>query len=479
MIAHTLLALLPLSFQDATPTPAELVAQGWTLVPAYEGKHRELLTDEQRAQAQAGAHLFAAALALEPRNVYGLWSLGHAEILLAEDRRNRGAAEPARLHHEAAVAALSRAIEAVPDDPWSWYARGATRAAFGSLDAALIDLARAVETSDARLASSDAPGRIPTLRFHALEWSAEVLQRLGLHADAREALRAFHAEFSSNDWPLRIALATSHLRERDLDGARAEYEAAIRDYPSDHSAYELLGYLEGLVGDRAAATTRLRESMQHELRPELYRRLWLWILATDAARPGAADDLATFLEFPPDDVSAFERELGRFLLGAGTAEAFIATARTEHRRRLDAALPLDDLSCESWFYVGLRHRIDAAAATDDTQRETSRRRALHAFATALDHQPAGWKWEWAYARKHLAEVAAALELQADPTFRVEGDVLHTATGTVALLAARWHRPGTARWVDALDAPRAGDLLLARVRRPDHGAVERRLVVAPQ
>jgi len=460
-----LLSAPPIRGQER-PEAATLVEEAWLLLPPYDGSHRSFLKEEERRDTSAGAHLFAAAVELDPSNLRALWSLGHAHTLLGEDRRNRGLERESREHYGKAIEALSRALDIEPDDPWSAYARGVANTTLGFHEEALADLSHAVDLCEASAGDDEAggAGSLPWLRFKALEWRSEVLMRLHEGERAREELAAFHREFSNNEWPLFIAEAESFLRERDLAGARGAYERAIAAFPNDHQAYALLGYVEGLVGDRAEATRRLGEALERELEPGMYTRLWHWILATDDVRDSAHADLVEFLSSPPSKLGAWDVLLGRFAAGEGEVADFGAAARAERERRIAAAEPTDDLLCEAWFYVGWRREHDAEAATDEAAREALLRAALEAHRTALAYRPERWKWEWAYARLRFADLAETLGLEAQPGFSIQDGAL-TGGETGTLLRAAWSVPRSEEPRSELGRePRPGDLLSVLVRR---------------
>lgn len=458
--------------QSERPGPDGLVDQAWGFLPVYDGEHRSFLTEVGRGEVSAAAHLFEAALSLDSAHLRALWSLGHAEVLLSEDRRNRGFVKEAAAHSVRAITSLGRAIELQQDDPWAWYARGTARTAAGLHGLALGDLERALELIDAR------DDQLDWLRYKVLGWLAEVQMRGGRHAAARESLRAYHAEFSTNEWPLHIALAESHLRERDLAGARRRYLAILDGFPSDHQAFALLGYLAGLRGDHERATTRLTEAIERELEPGVYTRLWLLILATDEARQAAAEDLASFLENPPPGPTEWDLALARFALGAEGVPAFLERLRLEKERRMEAAETLDDLECEGWYYVGLRRELDASALEGEQERRELLGHALEGYRRALSFSPVAWKWEWAFARLRFADLA--LELG-----RTSAPQLSSGDGQVALseLSAhasslRWHAPRADGATAELGRePRPGDLVLATLALDPDGPVEaRRLLV---
>ncbi len=383
-----------------------LMEQGWTLIPAYSGEHRASLSERDRVRTIAAAHLFSAASELQPNRVRAHWSLGHANVLLAEDSRTRGL-PTVNKYATGAEAALSHALEIDPADPWCSYARGALRVGFGSIDGALVDLRRADELTSARISDGTDDGNQAWLRFKAREWRSEALMQAGQFVNAREALREFHGEFSDNTFPLHVALGECFLRERNFAAADEEYRAIVELFPDDHQAYALRGYISGLLGDQDAATAHLKAALEREPVPGLYLRLWLWLLATDEAMPEIDAELREFLAYPPSSLSDWDRRLGAFCTGDEPTAAFIDAAKAEAARRMDASEPLDELQCEAWFYAGMRLERDAAAAADDPARELLGQ-AMDAYAQALQARPVAWKWEWSFARHAYARLAAAL-----------------------------------------------------------------------
>lgn len=110
--------------QSAELDPTALIDSGWSLLPSYDGSHRDSLTTDEHRNTTAAAHLFGAAVALDPENLLGWWRRAHACTLLAEDARTRGRLRDAEREHEQAREALDRAVALDPDDPWSRYSRG-------------------------------------------------------------------------------------------------------------------------------------------------------------------------------------------------------------------------------------------------------------------------------------------------------------------------------------------------------------------
>lgn len=482
MIAILLLALLPLTHstpQGEAPNTESLLALGWQLVPPYTGEHRAFLSEEEQRRTSAGAHLFSAGIDLTPDHVRGHWSLGHALVLLAEDQRNRGHREAAAAHYRRALDVFERALELAPEDPWCSYARGALRASFGDHEKALEDFATAVENVNPENAGEAG------MRFQALRWRADVLMRAGRHEEARAALREFHGEFSTNAWPLHIALAESFARERNLAAAQAEYQAIVDDpeFATDDQAYAKLADIAALRKDRKAATERMEESLAREFSPSMWGRLFAWLHATPEAEEAAHAELTGFLASPPSDVSPWELTLGRFVSGEGTSSEFLTAARAEKAQRMESGTPLDDLMCEVWFYVGTRLERAAREAAGDgsaPDRELALE-AADAYRASLAFRPLTWKAEWALARLRFAQLCEWAGLELDPGFTLEGERFLSGGQTQRVESLRWHIPGAAEPTLELGRePKAGDLLLVHLVRDDgtrHYALH--VVGAPQ
>jgi|GEM_PF-3042640 len=464
MLALPLAALLatavPPPLQDSKPTADGLAAEAWALLPPYTGDHRFFLADSAKREALAATHLLEGALVLDPGHLPSLWRLGYARNLLREDAKNRGELENAELHAQRAAEALERAIGLDAADPWAPYTLAMVHTGAGRHDGALEDLAEALARSETAIAAATQDGGDTSgaewLRFKILEWRSEVEMRARRFETAREHLRAFHGEFSTNPWPLEIALAESCARERDLAGAREHFGRAIELFDEDSQAYAARAYCDGLLGDDAAAVAGLERAIQLERQAGLYTRLWLWILSQGEARAAAGADLATLCEGPPPHLSAWDVALARFLLGEGEAATFVEAGEAELARRIEANEAPGDLRCELHFYAGLRCELDGAEEE-----------ALHHYRAALRERPTAWKWEWAYARTRLARLAA--EDLGRPTFEViEGRFREPGLEGPAS-DSRWSVPGALRAAESLGrAPRAGDLLLVTVLDPSAG-----------
>ena len=477
-------------FQAEVPTATVLTDQARKLMPTYDGETRTSLTPEEQPKVRAAAHLLAAAVELEPENTYSLWWLGHARMLLGEDRRSRGDAEDATSHHRAALAALDRALELDDSGYWTHYARAMARAALGDNAGALDGYGDTIDRANAALEAGDEAAAF--VRFKARQWRCEVLMRALDFEAAREEWRSFYADNGNNQWDLGYSLAESYLRERDYANARRTYEAILEtpEFVPYSSTHEQLGYLAGLQGDTAGVVARLEEALAHEFEPSMYTRLWLWILAPEAERERYGTDLEELLDHPPPNVTEWDAQLGRFAYGQGWDEEFVASAREELVRRLDAGEAPGDLMAEVWFYVGLRHERQARRAAEDFRIEELKR-ALDAYRRTLAEDPGSFKWEWEYARNGFARVAAALQTASAPGFALDGGsftasdgaplihALARSRGTVTRL--RHHpvgadEPRTLDLAGPLPALPPGDLLLVSLRDEANRRAAVRLVV---
>ncbi len=433
----------PLQAQDGSPAE-KWISEAWALLPTYGSTQRFLLTQDEERNSRAAAHILSAALELSPEHLRGLWSLGYTQRLLAENARNRGRQQQAERHLRAALDALNRATELDPKDPWSPYTRGLCLTDAGQHEAALADLELALRHVDAQM---QAGLNVTDIRFQVLEWRCEVAMRAGHWSAAREDLRAFHSEFSSNSWPLQIALGESYLRERNFAAARKVYLTTIDQYPNDFQAFALAGYLAGLTGDRDAADMHMHMAIQTERIVGLYTRLWYWMLAQPEDEAAALVDLTRLLANPPSSLSAWDRSLGQFCIGQLNMTEFQAALKRERARRLQLAEDLDHLDCEAAFYRGMRLEYEAKLLGPGAAAVGLRDQALSAYSEALQARPIAWKWEWAFARLGLARLSKA-KVAAPEDF--EGS---------------WHRPGAKRPTHKTpEAWLPGDLLLEPVFR---------------
>ena len=457
--SHLMVSLaVTAAFQGAErPTGNALVDQARTLIPQYDGDHKHFLTVDERRDVVAATHLAAAALALEPDNTYALWWNGHAESLLGEDDRNREQRDAARLHFDIALDAFERASELDPDYYWAHYARGMANWRVGHVASAIRDYDLAVAACDKAIANGDSGAE--TIKFKARQWRADARMRAGEFDVAREEFAAFYADYGNNQWDLGYSLSETHLRERDFAGAREVYGRILEneEFRTFDQTHAQLGYLEGLVGNTDAALQHLDAALEREFTPTLYSRMWQWIL-TPAPRSQAKIDaeLRKFLEYPPGSLSEWDRSLGQFVVGEIEASSFLERARVEHNTRMEQARDLGDLMCEVWFYVGLRRRIEADRLDDEAARRDGWLSAFEAFGRALAFDPRSFKWEWAFARKHYAELGALL----GKTPVVRSTMDGVAVGDAV--------PGLGRAATA-DASARGERMVARVHSPQDEA----------
>jgi len=478
MLLALLLTLIPPP-QDVPSTPVELLAQARGFIPVYEGDHKAFLTEEEERNTLAAAHILEASLALAPSDAAALWWLGHCEVLLGENRRNRGAEIEAQAHYERALDAYGRSLAVDPSSSWAHYARAMAERNLDRFWEAIGDYDQAVEQADVIIAQgAGAAGYDDArfVRFKARQWRADTRMRTLASETARDEYRSFYADNGDNQWDLGYSLAQTYMRERDYAGARETYERILTDeeFATFDSTYYELGYLAGLRGERELAAGLIEQGLEHELQLSLYPRLWLWILAPDDRRVVAEADLADFLAHPPADVSAWDLRLGRYLLGDGTDEEFLEDARTERKRRMLVAERLDDLMCEVWFYVGLRR--EQRAGEEDAARIKS---AVEAYRYALAFRPEQHKWEWEYARANFARLAHRLELKANAGFSIDGARIQAGELAGEIERVLWHRAGTERRVEgiaSLAQPlEPGDLVQVVVRRDDDSRVALQLV----
>ncbi|MFT7676235.1 MAG: tetratricopeptide (TPR) repeat protein [Planctomycetota bacterium] len=434
-------------------TAPQLVAQGRALLPSYNGDHRSFLTDLQQREVRAASHLLSAALALDPKSTYAMWWKGHAETLLGEDRGNRGAWGQSVAYYESALGLFDSVLELEPDYHWAWYARGMARNRLGQPFQALADYEQSVRVANGRIAAAEDPQSSEAdalfVRFKARQWQADT--RIGVLAfdQARQEFREFYADNGGNPWDLNFALGESYLRQRDLGGAATLYGEllGVRDFVSFDRIHSELGYLAGLRGAPVEAHAHLHAAIQRERVATLYPRLWLWILATPERRSEAADDLGAFLEHPPASLSAWDLTVGRFLLGTGSSADFLRAGSMEEQRRMEVAVPLDDLMCEVWFYAGLKYERAGDSA-----------KATRAYALALGYDPPKFKWEWAFARAGFARLMGQRsELEEYPAIEWNGELLVLYVHRAGELASRTELPRPLL---------AGDLVQAVVRAAD-------------
>lgn len=486
MLLLSLLALAPLALQDTQrPDPVELVTSARALLPVYDGEPDPPLGVAVARDVRAAAGLLEAAVELDPASGYAHWWRGRAELLLAGEAARRGDDAEAARRRARATESLERSIALDPASAWGPFALGTALERQGALPEALERFEAAARIAEERIGDETDESLFGDERyvlFRARQWHADARMRL-LECDAaRGEFRAFYAAYGNNRWDLGYSLAETFLRERDLASAREVYEGLLADpeLATYSATYEQLGYLEGLAGDDAAGVAWLRRSLEHEQAPGLYPRLWLLLLGQGDERERARAELEDFVAHPPPDLSAWDALLGRFALGDGSQDTFLAAAEAERARRLDAGEPVDDVVCEGWFYAGMRAELDAEAIASHPERSHELlAAALEAHRRALVFRPRPTKWEHEYARLHLARLAERLGRTAAPGFTVvkqrlalepDAPLLSSVTPRAgALERVLRHVPGEERPhtdLPDLGALRPGELLQCLVRTDD-------------
>jgi tetratricopeptide (TPR) repeat protein len=195
---------------------------------------------EQEAFARA-EDAALRALALDPESGEALTSLGGVQL--------------ARGHFGPAEEAFRRAIEVGRSsaDTHHWYAF--LLATLGRLDESLREM--------------DLAHELDPLSMAVLTSEARVLMLAGkLDAGVGVLESAIDLE-PTYPWT-HLLLAGARVRQRRLDDARLEAEAALRELPSEARARATLAALQALTGDEAAARevlVRLARESEDESRP--------------------------------------------------------------------------------------------------------------------------------------------------------------------------------------------------------------------
>jgi small GTP-binding protein len=282
------------------------------------------------------------------------------DLIVPDDVRAHvelGAAYLDRGDLDAAVAELARAVELRPDHPRALYLLGVAYARRGDESEAISALERA---ATARRVGVDRPG-------FAEAWLAlaDVQRRRGDDDAAVDAYRAA-LDAGVGDSAMRAeiyrGLGSVYLRQRRYDKAVRELRKAVAATPDDAETQGLLGRALYLKGDYDTARVCLERAAQ-AARPDplglaslgdLFERLGRLAEAADAyERALAADDAEVQI--------AARLGLARLALASGDAQA----ARTEALRALerDPARP-DILTMLGRIYASAQQWDDALAAYD-------------------------------------------------------------------------------------------------------------------
>lgn len=270
--------------------------------------------------------------------------------------------------HERAIPAISRVIEAQPDDPWLYRSRASLNEALGRDAIALYDLERAYDKSGGSYASElsvvlereiarssashaeDARGLVRSLRIRL----AEVLARAGEAERARAELAALlHAD--ARDREALRALAALEEREQRWEIAAGAYSRLLAIEVGE------VGPGGGPSADHFVATTlRLADVSEKAARPGDAREALERALAISPASAAVRERLRGVYE-----ALGARRELAALVLEDAAAAPDVAT---RHARLVHAARLLLDVEGEAARAASILDEARAIAPDDlDTQ----------------------------------------------------------------------------------------------------------------
>ena len=359
-----------------SPRPEDLLRDALVGVSVYEDE--EIRFVDRVVVGAAIEDLDAILTGIRPEGpdeieLQALRWKAYCQNLLGTDSLNRGEIEQAREHFREAIDTCDRALAAEPDHAWTHYERAMAYYRRGEFEAAIPGCTRALELEPSWL--------------KPLHWRGHLRALVGdfpnAVADLQRALEAFE-----DLWTLH-ALADAQRGLRDFAAARATYEYILEGTPRDAEALAQLGHLAGLAGDETEAVRLLREAIALERGdPLIYRRIFRWIFGAGAERAEAEGDLRYLWENGPIP-EEWDRNLVGFLLGELSTAELLAAVEAEIERRESRWIRVDDLMCEVWYYVGVRHEADG---DDEAAREAFAR--AHAI-------PARNTWEWELAGRRI------------------------------------------------------------------------------
>ncbi|MEZ6005491.1 MAG: tetratricopeptide repeat protein [Planctomycetota bacterium] len=420
MIQNLLLLTLIALAQDAPDSAAKL-AEAQSLLPQYQGEHRYLLTEIDRARVQQAVDLLQGTTEAE-----GLRWRAHAEVLLGEDQLSRGDRGPGRESMLRAHADLSAALVQEPGDPWTWYARGLAYRRLGLTLRAIEDLEHCL------LLTEGQPGFV---RFKAQTWLVELYLDV-LDLQSAQSRIAQHFQENGNDpWDRSMADLELLLRSRQFERA-AEFLGTLAQRPDcdgQSVLHEQLGYVLGLLGKNREACESLERALAREQQPSVYPRIWLCIFSGLAEE--SRHELARFVEHPPRGMASWDLDLARFVLGNLSHDQFLAAADREKARRLESAEDIALFDGEVGFYEGWRYEF-----------EGQRSLAATAYGRVLQSWPERFHWEWSFARQRFQALGQGRRVALPPMDRPP---------------IVWHRfgAGESQAIGGPEQAEVGDLLL--------------------
>ena len=339
---------------------------------------------------------------------------GPAVVQLVETGRAQALAHD----WDQAIATLSRALAAAPDDVealrWRGHAyTGAKRYAEG-----LADLERALElgaedawTHYARAMALHHLGQheravrgytdalaIDPAFYKAYEWRGYTRSLLGDHVAAIADLDRAIAQDGANAW-LFFIRGKAWASLLDFDHAELDLWKTVDADDHNADAHAQLGYLKTVRGDRDAAVAHLQRAVALDARGQVEARLWLHHLLRergedaaaqtqlDAVREAAAPENDTAAPSPAPELQWPLRQ-SQLLRGELTLDQLLAHAS----EGVTDAHEVDSRRCAALLHAGL-------VAARARQREQAQVLLARAIATDATDQ-----WEWSLARARLRQL---------------------------------------------------------------------------
>lgn len=442
----------------------------------YSESHTHLLSPDQRREISTLLKDIQEQGRWRNGTSLNYWT-GYFNFLIFEDDRNRDKPHEilAQGLYNAAVGYQNSIVDGQMLER-SYFGLGMVRAAENHYTPALKLFQQAVRIANQTPELSPNHADAVLTKFQATKWAAEMRARLFDWTNAMADFDAFYSKNGNNTYDQiqqRVDLA---LMARDFDRAKLEMIALRNAYPEHAPTHAAIGYLQTLLGLTADAEQHYTQAIQREKIPTLYPRLWQWIGTPADQREQQIRSLNLEILSQPDTflkaMSSWDTRLLGFMLGVGGTpeedKLWVASA-SEARRRGENLELNNDLTLETWVYIGLKR---ASLGQRDA--------ALNAFEQALrEPRPERFKWEFELARcKILGSKPFALgDAIKNQTLKIREDSALTLRILPNKLAkiTHWRSPDLG---DRMDTPlRPGDTAEQDLKSVPYGTLIQALVVA--
>ena len=163
----------------------------------------------------------------------------------------------------------------------------------------------------------------------------------------------------------RYKLAASEGNATNVERALGELNRALKLNPGIVPGYYVRGGANYLAHQWNDAVKDYRHFCQVDQRFGTYPRFFIWMIRSQNGEKAAADEeLGAYFKKGRKDISAWEAEIGDFLLGRMNEDEFLRAGKVSDAKQRGGR------QCEAWFYAGIKRQLagDRTVARDYMQK---------------------------------------------------------------------------------------------------------------